>query len=291
MDEQTAAAQQSDKSDAVLPPPEVAQPLNPETTEPATAQQLEKVEQQMSGFEKATLRWAKIAVIMSALAALFVCAQWYEMHAGGQDTHDLAAAAKDQAGKMKNMSEAADKIRQAADGMVTQDQRIADNAQQSLDASNKQSKAALTAAISQFRADQRAWVGLGAYRVDNFNDKDPFKLILPWVNSGKTPAIRTENAVAFALSPTRLSGPPDHKLMFDGASAIAPQGTYVSNITNFQVPLNFAAINDGTIWMYFFGKFRYHDVRSPEIHTTSFCLYYNTTIKQMSFCENGNDMD
>ena len=51
----------------------------------------------MSGFEKSTLRWAKVAVLMSFLAAVFVCAQWYEMHTGGVDTHNLAVAAKNQA--------------------------------------------------------------------------------------------------------------------------------------------------------------------------------------------------
>ena len=79
------------------------------------------------------------------------------MRSGGQDTHDLAIAAGKQADKMKDMSDAADKIRQAAEGMVTQEQRIADNAQKSLDAGNKQSKAALDFTIAASRLDQRAW--------------------------------------------------------------------------------------------------------------------------------------
>jgi hypothetical protein len=47
----------------------------------------------MTGFEKSTLTWARTAVIMSGLAAIFVCAQWYEMHESGTDTHNLALAA------------------------------------------------------------------------------------------------------------------------------------------------------------------------------------------------------
>jgi hypothetical protein len=42
---------------------------------PASAQQLTDVEKKMSEFEKSTLQWARTAVIMSCLAALFVCAQ------------------------------------------------------------------------------------------------------------------------------------------------------------------------------------------------------------------------
>lgn len=46
----------------------------------------------MSSYERSTLRWAKTAVIISCLAAFFVCAQWFEMHSGGKDTHNLALA-------------------------------------------------------------------------------------------------------------------------------------------------------------------------------------------------------
>jgi len=101
----------------------------------------------MSGFERGTLRWAKVAVFMSALAAIFVCLQWWEMHEGGGDTHKLAEAADKQATKMETMSGAADKIRDSAQTMAAQDQRIADNAQKSLDAS-----------IAAYRLDQRAWM-------------------------------------------------------------------------------------------------------------------------------------
>jgi hypothetical protein len=54
------------------------------------------VEREMTGFERATLQWAKVAVGMSAVAAFFVCLQWWEMHTGGADTHALAMAAKTQ---------------------------------------------------------------------------------------------------------------------------------------------------------------------------------------------------
>jgi hypothetical protein len=50
----------------------------------------------MNEFERSTIKWARAAVIMSFLAALFVCLQWNEMRKGGADTHDLADAAKKQ---------------------------------------------------------------------------------------------------------------------------------------------------------------------------------------------------
>src|ERR1700691_3436894 len=112
MDNQPSPQQNEEISPIVTPPIQEPQPVNPVPAEPATAEQLTEVEKQMTGFEMATLRWAKIAVLLFGLAAVFVCAQWYEMHKGGEDTHALAQAADTQAKKMTDMSAAADKIRQ-----------------------------------------------------------------------------------------------------------------------------------------------------------------------------------
>jgi hypothetical protein len=260
--------------------------------EPAAAQ-IEDEQKRMTAFERSTLRWAKVAVIMAGLAAFFVCLQWWEMRSGAIDTHNLAEASKTQALKMTNVSEASDKIRQAAQDMVTQDQRIADNAQHSLEASNKQSKDALDATIKDFQRDQRAWVGLGQYAIQQFDDKQPFKLVLPFVNSGKSPAILTEQCVAYTIVDHRLTGPPTgYTYQFEKSSAIAPQGAYASTITNRAVPVSYDGITNGTLFLYFFGEFRYHDVYDPAVlHTTDFCLVYDKDAKLMTFCLNGNDMN
>ncbi len=105
MGNQSAARDDNKNADSASPPTDITEANNTKTTEPAFAQQLTSVEKQMSGFEKSTLRWAKVAVLMSFLAAVFVCAQWYEMHMGGADTHDLAVTAKDQAAAAKSQVE------------------------------------------------------------------------------------------------------------------------------------------------------------------------------------------
>lgn len=113
--------------------------------------------------------WTAAATVVIAIATIFYTIyaglQWKEIHAGSADTHDLAVAAKTQAEKMKSVSEAADKIREAAQNMVTQDERIANNAQRALAASNKQSKDALDATIAQNHLDERPWIGIGQFRV------------------------------------------------------------------------------------------------------------------------------
>jgi hypothetical protein len=143
---------------------------------------------------KATVWIAAFTVVMALVGA----GTLYEIIEGGSDTHDLAVAAKAQAEKMGNMSDAAEKIRQAAEGIVTQEQRIADNAQKSLDASNRQSKAALDAATSQFRAENRPWISLQNVRpTDGRNIPDPdvpnnWYVTYDVVNTGHSPATRVE---------------------------------------------------------------------------------------------------
>jgi hypothetical protein len=73
--------------------PKGIKPNDSVAAKPIAQQPLAQVEKEMSDFERSTLQWAKTAVFMSALAAIFVCGQWWEMHAGGVDTHNLASAA------------------------------------------------------------------------------------------------------------------------------------------------------------------------------------------------------
>lgn len=63
-----------------------------------------KAEREMTAFELSTIRWARLAVFMSLMAAIFVCLQWCEMRRGGADTHDLAEAAKRQADAAKDLA-------------------------------------------------------------------------------------------------------------------------------------------------------------------------------------------
>src|SRR2546425_12981878 len=87
MDDQNPTTTNQTEPNPAPPPPDVSEPSHAPAAQPATAQQLADVEQLTTGFEKATLRWARIAVVMSGLAALFVCAQWYEMRRQSQFSH------------------------------------------------------------------------------------------------------------------------------------------------------------------------------------------------------------
>jgi|HubBroStandDraft_4_1064222.scaffolds.fasta_scaffold191614_1 hypothetical protein len=284
----------NDEHEAPPEAPEVKsiEPIPAPQSKPATEADLQEVEKQMNGFERSTLRWTRASFFIVLATAFFIGLQWLEMHSGGQDTHDLAVAAGKQAEKMKDMSDAADKIRLAAEGMAAQEQRIADNAEKALNASSKQSGTALAATIRQFRDDQRAWVGLGVFTIEHFDNKEAFRLQLPWANSGKTPAIDTQVAISYAITDTYMKGPPeDYRFVFTAASAIPPQGTYATTMTNLAAPLEYDAIVNGTKRFYVMGRFQYHDIYSRPAHTTSFCLVYSAISKTLIFCEQGNTMD
>lgn len=97
---------------AVSPPTPMPDPGNDPTRQPETAEQLREVEREMTGFERSTLRFARLAFGVSVLAAIFVGLQWHEMRSGSADTHDLAVAAGKQADRMKDL---ADRMKDQAD--------------------------------------------------------------------------------------------------------------------------------------------------------------------------------
>ena len=105
-------AMRSDNDNTTQNPTNAPQQNASISEDSCTEQELIKAEREMTGFEKATLRWSKIAVIMATVAAAFISAQWWEMHEGGKDTHNLASdthtlalAAKEQADAVKERAD------------------------------------------------------------------------------------------------------------------------------------------------------------------------------------------
>ena len=253
----------------------------------------------MSGFERSTLRWTRASFFIVLATAAFIALQWNEMRTGGADTHDLAAAAKTQAEKMRSMSDAAEKIRQAAENMVIQDQRIADNAQKALDASNKQSKAVLDASAATFRLDQRAWVGAEDItstpvvpEVDKVWDvaislknsgKTPAKNILMWNNEGvlkMLPDVNADCAEAIKQQASKTMLPPNgsSKVILHVANGIKVPSDWEKEISdNGVLYVHGCILYDDVFllahWMTYCGSF---DLNHKGSGFTS-CLKYNDT--------------
>ena len=103
---------------------------------------------------------------------------------------------------MTNVSDAADKIKEAAQSMVVQDQRIADSSRDALKANNEQSRNTLNATIMEYRLEHRAWMSMNeiliirteadgtqhGIQVGQVRPGDRIFLNVPYKNTGSTPA-------------------------------------------------------------------------------------------------------
>jgi cell division protein FtsL len=231
MNDQNKPTEDGSESNSSLPPAQIAEPVHAPASEPATAQQLQAVEKQTSSFEKATLRWAKLAVFMSAIAALFVCLQWYEMHSGGQDTHDLAAAAGKQADAAGKQADAAgkevDRMKDFADKMKEQADRTKELAEQAKVQAAAAQKSADIAHDALTRSN-RPWVGVDSVHLTEpigfikaGDEKDPTYFVsgsfeITIKNYGSSPALSVKNFIE-AYDPSMFT-----KQKFDPKDPFAP---------------------------------------------------------------------
>jgi hypothetical protein len=254
----------------------------------------------MTGFERSTVRLAQVALGISILAAIFVCLQWWEMHSGATDTHTLAEAAKKQADKMETMSGAAEKIRLAAEGMVEQDKRIADNAQKSLDASNRQSKAALDASIASSREDQRAWLGVGD-ETYSISESSPIESTANVSDTGKSPALDifcrisgVTETKAYVLSDSDIVYPLDSPILKEGTlfpnQHFPLKASSKTQMAAEQQKLWFQNVQNGDWIQYFFCKVWYKDAFRRD-HWTHFCTEFVPSTKAGTPCPIYNETD
>ena len=236
---------------------------------------------------------------MTAVIAGTSYLQWHEIKSGGQDTHDLAIAAGKQAAKMKDMSDAADKIRQAAEGMVAQEQRIADNAEKSLKASNNQSKTALDASIAASRQDQRAWLGVGD-ETYSISESGPIESSATVLNIGKSPAM---DIFCRTSGTTKLKGYTlkDSDIVYPVEMPTIKEGTLFLNqhfplkaggnpMDPGQQKMWFGNVQSGDWIQYFFGEVRYEDTFGGD-HWTHFCTQFVPATKAGTPCPIYNDTD
>jgi hypothetical protein len=285
VDDQSPPEENSEKPDAGLPPPDVAKPDDPPTASPATAEQLTEVEEQMSGFEKSTLRWAKTAVIMSGLAAIFVCAQWWEMHKGGIDTKNLATAAGTQAAAASGFAKSASEI-DTKIGLVEWDfSRMARNSEE-----------AIRATQESMRLDQRAWLGFGdaKFTISATDMSAGFTAR----NVGKTPATKVITNVAWtgkiAGTPLTTKDIVYPQKNLESGTIFPSQIFEVSNSLPKPVPAYQSRfveeLRGESRFLYVFGKIEYLDVFGLP-HWTHYCVVVSQDLKGNRPCDIYNDSD
>lgn len=105
MSDENPAADQLNKPADSSPEMQGFEPANPpKTTQPNPADEFQDVKKELSGYERATLRWTIVIVAVNALTCLFIFLQWLEMKSGSVDTHTLAEQAITQATQTTNLA-------------------------------------------------------------------------------------------------------------------------------------------------------------------------------------------
>ena len=247
--------------------------------------------------------------------------QWREMHSGGEDTHDLALAAKAQADAtkaeadaMRDLAERALRQAKATDKLARAAERSASAADESArdaDVSARATKdmaaisaASLDNARQSDRLDQRPWVYVSSMRLTKFQPDSKFEAHLVFANSGRSPALHMEvvgNLVIMNRSANPDFLPPAPLTSFISLRALAPQG---ANDWTFETPKMLSADEKyeverflQVIW--FWGYIRYDDAVGVQ-HLTQFCgntlsngLDSRKVSEGMEFslCPNQNGMD
>jgi hypothetical protein len=225
-------------------------------------------------------------------------------------------------GQLKEMREATRltgaAVKIAGDTLTTTQQS---NAQQRLDNSASalnaktiadrnaaQANKSLQETIDNFHTDQRAWLGICDFGVQQLEVGKPFRMEIKFCNSGKTPALRVEERVGFRTSTVPMDGPIEseiNELPFHPNNAVPPQGTYKTVLgTNFQnvtMPAednsqlfikSIPNILSGELLLYVYGDVRYRDAFGKTIHDTQFCLFLADREKQqMGYCKTYNELD
>jgi hypothetical protein len=194
-----------------------------------------------------------------------------ELHNQAFDTHDLAVQAKQQADASKQQA--------------TNTKRLAENAGETL--RNTQ---------SAFRDDERAWLGIGSFRVTQFEQSKPIKVDIQVKNSGKTPALNIQQWMRYRFSTFAQVGPlaPDlafNSLTNEGSSP--PQGDQTLHI---EIPWAswtgaFASMSIKRNELSIFGEIDYNDVTGRS-HKTQVCLHMpDADTRELFFCDRWNDMN
>lgn len=183
------------------------------------------------------------------------------------------------------------------------------NTRKQLDIAKRQAKSsedAIATSLQIERADQRAWLGISEFEVEQYapdEPQKPFKIVLRLRNSGKTPAINIRLATAFQNYPDPVVDGPStndikvllHSLKESKSAFVAAPNSTRKYIIDDRVNKNIVTANYSTIrtyhsWAYFFGQIEYDDVFQHG-RITKFCLYLaDPPNKQLAHCNKFNEM-
>ena len=277
-----------------------------------------------------------IELIFAGAVVVFAFLGWRNAHSGSQQTDELISAAKisayaarQNAQAARDFASSAAQINRGVSDAVTKLQMQASATEEARQSSEKNSRAALQAAIDNFQQEQRPWIGLQNFTCSNCKLEriEPRQLLQPpsetfsigqlsglIANTGKTPAVQVEFDAAIT---TRRAKDPipnwdsiqkesvqririeDRDEILKAEKEASPPAVMPPSYSQWY-PLiqRFGATRERTSprdseRIYAVGKITYLDVRRKMLYVTTFCLvdiWWTSGENSFQFCSEGNDM-
>jgi len=155
--------------------------------------------------------------------------------------------------------------------------------------------------VQNMHVDQRAWISAKQPHIVAFSEGNPFQLTVPFLNTGKTPALNVEEAISWEVpDKSKTMSKPTKEMIsalaFVFYGALGPQDRAQMQVVNNDVTKFYSAVQSRQAFLYFYGEVRYGDIFGGK-HSTTFCvLYVPANIiasheAEMTPCESGNDMN
>lgn len=220
-----------------------------------------------------------VALVISLMAALFTCLQWWEARETRIDSHqDAVDARRMAADQFKIQREDAQEQSQIQEKDVTRAASAADRSAKAAEKSAFLAEQAQRTNRETFQISERARVSVKSMRLLPLEVGKPATAVVVIENFGKTPASQLAILHTLMLTREALNQDPREELPQAKPRSgvlMSSETVDVTSISNRTIGDDeLAALNLGTLHMYVFGKLEYVDIFDHH-HGTRFCGEYN----------------
>lgn len=301
MSDQSTPNNDRPPSEEISPAGQFPSPAPPSSEQPFLKDQT--IPDKMSWFEKLSLSLNLLAVLAASSAAIFFYFQWQTME---KQLLSLDNSSKRNFSQTDNLIMQSIVQARAMETLAKEAKRTGDISESALKINYTQSETALKQSIDSARLDQRAWLGLGEFKVTQFEKGKPVHINIEIINSGKTPAIDVTQSNNIGWLSVSYYNPAAWKddiesksffkkwfdiLKYRTAQSVPPQGRFfMSGGDTILDDSDYDAIKSKKLILYVYGRINYNDIFNRPCYTT-FCLYmdYQDT-PRLFYCKKYNEI-
>jgi len=250
-----------------------------------------EIKRELNAFERTGLKWTRASFGITAITCLFIAFQWIAMREQLNEMKSSGQTSTDQANRViENMNWLA----KSMDWTLKQSRAA-------IEASEKQSMAALDASVNTSRNDQRAWIGVTGVAGPRLKDSTgrevylienrPVHFEATALNTGKSPAFSTHTLTSFHILPATTAFSPIYAVRDKkGTVVVQPQMELTLFDKGKEIPSReiIAALKDAGYILYFYGIINYAD-QFKRSHETKWCMFIVPTLDNFLPCTTYND--